>query len=225
MRRAVLITRHAISPRLAMRILLNIVILYERAEQEIRENQKQRDAQPPPENEAFHISAIELAFSLPCAIAKRGSEEIESDKGEPSQAQNCEHSAANAMLHSAASNALFALSGSSPCSAVSPSLANSAASLSSPALAVVSSLSPVKIEFAPAMKHSACVASLIDSRPADSRTMLIGIVIRATATVRTNSISSILESGVSANISPSTVPLTGTSALTCTLGMLRQGGE
>ena len=41
--------------------------------------------------------------------------------------------------------------------------------------------------------------------------------VRAAATVRTNSMSSILASGVSASMSPSTVPLTGTSALTGTL--------
>src|SRR3569623_596852 len=101
--------------------------------------------------------------------------------------------------------------------ALIPNRANSAASASSPALPVVSSLSPVKIEFAPAIKHSACAASLMLSRPADRRTMLSGMVIRATATVRTNSISSILASGVSASMLPSTVPLTGTSALTGTL--------
>ena len=75
----------------------------------------------------------------------------------------------------------------------------------------------MKIEFAPAMKHSAWVASLIDSRPAERRTIDSGMVIRATAMVRTNSMSSILASGVSASMSPSTVPLTGTSALTGTL--------
>ena len=96
-------------------------------------------------------------------------------------------------------------------------MANSAASALSPALPAVSSLSPVKIELAPAMKHKACVASDMLSRPADSRTMLSGMVIRATATVRTNSISSILASGVSASMSPSTVPFTGTSAFTGTL--------
>ena len=47
--------------------------------------------------------------------------------------------------------------------------------------------------------------------------MLSGIVIRATATVRTNSMSSMRASGVSASMSPSTVPRTGTSALTGTL--------
>ena len=94
-----------------------------------------------------------------------------------------------------------------------PSLAKRAASRSSPALPVVSSLSPVKIELAPAMKHSACVLSGMLSRPADRRTMLSGIVIRATATVRTNSMSSILAEDTSFNMSPSTVPATGTSAL------------
>src|SRR3546814_19841929 len=70
--------------------------------------------------------------------------------------------------HSAASHTRI---GSSPDSGVSPNLANSAASLSSPALAVVRSLSPVKIEFAPARKHNACVASDMLSRPADRRTI------------------------------------------------------
>ena len=37
------------------------------------------------------------------------------------------------------------------------------------------------------MKHSACSASSICSRPADSRTLALGMVIRATAMVRTNS--------------------------------------
>ena len=75
-------------------------------------------------------------------------------------------------------------------------MTNSAASASSPALPAVNSLSPVKIEFAPARKHKACVAADMLSRPADRRTMLIGMVMRATATVRTNSISSIRASGV-----------------------------
>ena len=96
-----------------------------------------------------------------------------------------------------------------------PSLASKAASALSPALAVVSNLSPVKMLFAPARKHSACVASLMLSRPADSRTMLRGMVMRATATVRTNSMSSIIRSPP--HMSPSTVPATGTSALTGTL--------
>ena len=108
----------------------------------------------------------------------------------------------------------------------SPSLANSAASASAPALPVVSNLSPVKIELAPARKQSACVAlahALAAGREPDHAR---GIVIRATATVRTNSISSIFASGVSASMSPSTVPLTGTSALIGTLsGWARQRRE
>src|SRR5690606_24311177 len=107
--------------------------------------------------------------------------------------------------------------GSAERSGVMPRRASSASSASSPALGAVSSLSPVKIELAPAMKHSAWVASLIASRPADRRTIDSGMVIRAVATVRTNSISSIRASGVSASMSPRTVPLTGTSALIGTL--------
>ena len=101
--------------------------------------------------------------------------------------------------------------------ATRPSFANKAASALSPALGVVSNLSPVKIELAPARKQSACVLSLMLSRPADSRTIERGIVIRATATVRTNSMSSIFASGVPASMSPSTVPFTGTRALIGTL--------
>ena len=54
-------------------------------------------------------------------------------------------------------------------------------------LGVVSSFGPPKIELAPARKHSACVSSLIVSRPADSRTIDFGMVMRATAIVRTKS--------------------------------------
>lgn len=101
--------------------------------------------------------------------------------------------------------------------AAMPSLPNRLASRSSPALSVVSSRSPVKIELAPAMKHSAWVLSLMLSRPADKRTMVVGMTIRATATVRTNSMSSILADGTSFTMSPSTVPAIGTSALSGTL--------
>ena len=65
-----------------------------------------------------------------------------------------------------------------------------AASLSG--LSAVSSVSPTKIELAPAKKHSACVSSLISVRPAESRTNDFGIMMRASAMVRTNSMSSML---------------------------------
>ena len=55
------------------------------------------------------------------------------------------------------------------------------------------------------------------SRQADRRTIEFGMVMCATAIVRTNSISSIFASGVSASMSPRTVPLNGTSALIGTL--------
>src|SRR5690606_391029 len=89
--------------------------------------------------------------------------------------------------HSAASIRI----GSSASIGTIPSFANSAASALSPRLPVVSSLSPVKMLFAPAMKQSAWHASDMLSRPADRRIMDLGIVMRATATVRTNSMSSI----------------------------------
>ena len=59
-------------------------------------------------------------------------------------------------------------------------------SRSRPGLGVVSSCSARrKIELAPARKHSAWVSSLMSSRPAESRTIDFGIVMRATAMVRT----------------------------------------
>src|SRR5690606_33792450 len=67
-----------------------------------------------------------------------------------------------------------------------PSLANSCSSASGPGFGVVSRRSPRKIEFAPAMKHRAWVLSSMDSRPADRRTTALGMVMRATAIVRTN---------------------------------------
>ena len=60
-------------------------------------------------------------------------------------------------------------------------------------LAVVSSFSPVKIELAPAIKHNACSATDIRTRPADKRTRALGIVMRAVAIMR--SISQIDTSG------------------------------
>ena len=95
--------------------------------------------------------------------------------------------------------------------AVMPSLAIRVASRSWPGFFVVSSLSPRKIELAPARKHSACSSSLICSRPADSRTIEAGITMRATAMVRTNSMPS------SGAWPSSGVPSTCTSMLIGTL--------
>ena len=78
-------------------------------------------------------------------------------------------------------------------------------------LGVVRSFSPKKIEFAPARKQRACNSSLIASRPAESRTNEAGIMIRATAMVRTNS------SGSRGPASASGVPSTRTSILIGTL--------
>lgn len=51
----------------------------------------------------------------------------------------------------------------------------------------MSSFSPVKIEFAPARKASACASALIESLPALSRTMALGSRILATAMARIHS--------------------------------------
>ena len=56
---------------------------------------------------------------------------------------------------------------------------------------IVSSLSPKKIEFAPAMKHNICASRLKPTRPADKRTRAVGITIRAVAHIRTISNGSI----------------------------------
>ncbi len=81
-----------------------------------------------------------------------------------------------------------------------PRRAEQRLSLSSAGLPAVSSVSPTKIEFAPAKKQSACNSSLIDVRPAESRTIERGIMMRASAMVRTNSSGSMrlraLSSGV-----------------------------
>ena len=87
---------------------------------------------------------------------------------------------------------------------VMPSRSNSASSAATSGFPVVSSFSPWKIEFAPATKHSACSSSLISARPALRRTIDAGIMIRATAIVRTNS-----------NGSSSAVPASGVPS-TCT---------
>ncbi len=74
-------------------------------------------------------------------------------------------------------------------------------------LPVVSSFSPKKIEFAPAIMHSSCASSFICSRPAESRTIARGIRMRAQAIIRTISI------GSTGRIRASGVPSTATSAL------------
>jgi len=51
-------------------------------------------------------------------------------------------------------------------------------------LAVVSSLSPVKMEFAPAKNITDCSRGEKDMRPAESRTIDFGIRMRAVAMVR-----------------------------------------
>jgi hypothetical protein len=54
--------------------------------------------------------------------------------------------------------------------ALMPRRRNSAASWSSPGLPAVSSVSPTKIELAPANKHMACISSVMAVRPAERRT-------------------------------------------------------
>ena len=76
---------------------------------------------------------------------------------------------------------------------------------------MVSSFSPKNTELAPARKHSACTASDMRSRPAESRTQAFGMVMRAAATVRTNSNAS------SSSACASGVPATATRALIGTL--------
>ena len=74
-------------------------------------------------------------------------------------------------------------------------------------LGVVRSLSPAKIELAPAKKHKACPSRDIFIRPAERRTWDCGITMRAVAIIRT--ISQISTGGSSS----SGVPSIGTKAL------------
>ena len=69
---------------------------------------------------------------------------------------------------------------------------------------------PVEIELAPARKQSAWSSPLIASRPAESRTKESGIMMRATAMVRTNR-------GIDRRFTSSGVPSTRTSMLIGTL--------
>ncbi len=52
-----------------------------------------------------------------------------------------------------------------------------------PGWELLSNLSPEKIEFAPAIKHSACSAILISARPALNLTIAAGIIILAVAII------------------------------------------
>src|SRR3569833_4175559 len=85
-----------------------------------------------------------------------------------------------------------------------------AISSSNDGFGVVNNFSPAKIEFAPAIKQYACATVLISVRPAERRTTVLGITIRAVAIIRT--ISQIDTRGWSA----SGGPCTGTNALTGT---------
>ena len=82
-------------------------------------------------------------------------------------------------------------------------------------LPAVSKVSPTKIELAPAKKQSACISSLMAERPADRRTKDFGIMMRASAMMRMNSI------GAIGAASASGVPGIGISMLIGTLSVLR----
>src|SRR5437588_2191979 len=72
----------------------------------------------------------------------------------------------------------------------SPMARNRSASPSAEGLGAVSSLSPKKIELAPARKQRICSSRLILSRPALRRTRALGKAIRVVATRRTSSMES-----------------------------------
>mmetsp|Transcript_12513 Transcript_12513/g.57933 ORF Transcript_12513/g.57933 Transcript_12513/m.57933 type:complete len:203 (+) Transcript_12513:2153-2761(+) len=93
----------------------------------------------------------------------------------------------------------------------SPSSSNIFASSVASLFAVVSSLSPVNTELAPARNARAWSAGDMVMRPALSRTTVRGITIRATAMART------ISNPVGGSRFSSGVPLTGTSALIGTL--------
>ena len=92
---------------------------------------------------------------------------------------------------------------------IKPNLTNKSLSLSMPGLLVVNNLSPLKIEFAPALNIIYCSASVKDSLPAESLTIVFGITILAVAIIRAISKASTFASDLS---SPDVVPETATSA-------------
>ncbi len=83
---------------------------------------------------------------------------------------------------------------------------------SRPGLGVVSSRAPQKIELAPARKHSACISSLMSSRPADSRTIDAGM-----ADARDRDACARIRARRAPASRPSGVPATRTSRLIGTL--------
>src|SRR6185312_2965184 len=92
-----------------------------------------------------------------------------------------------------------------------PSNLNIALSSSKSGLGVVNNFSPEKIEFAPAIKHNACSATVISLRPALNLTIAFGIIILAVAII-------LIISQISTFAFPSNgVPSTLTNALIGTL--------
>ncbi len=71
-----------------------------------------------------------------------------------------------------------------------PSRANSALSASAGGVGGGQQLFAIENGIGAGQKHRAWVSALISSRPADRRTMLLGMVMRATAMVRTKSMGS-----------------------------------
>lgn len=94
---------------------------------------------------------------------------------------------------------------------LSPYFSNIALSSSQPLHSVVNIFSPVKIAFAPALKHRICSASLMVVLPAAIRMMVAGITTRAVAMVLRMA-SKLMRFRFGS--SPSGVPLIGTRALT-----------
>src|SRR5262245_50051427 len=104
MRRAVRITRHAISPRLAMRIFLNILVLKEPSVDRVGGADQKTNREAAPEHETT-VRILQLHAPLVvAAIAIGVNEQIEAHKSEPQQADEHEHNAADSMPHSAASS-------------------------------------------------------------------------------------------------------------------------
>ena len=94
---------------------------------------------------------------------------------------------------------------------VRPSVASMAVSRSVEGFGVVSNLSPANMELAPARKQRACSDSGISRRPAESRTMAVGMMIRAVAIIRS------MDQTLTLGEPSSGVPSIATSALTGTL--------
>src|SRR5437868_5078650 len=104
MRFAVRMTRQAISPRFAIRIFLNILVLKEAAIHGVCDANQEPNSKSAPQDEPavgiLELAAKSLVVTIPIGVRKQ----IKSYEAEPSEADQSEEQATDGPLHSAASS-------------------------------------------------------------------------------------------------------------------------